>query len=113
LIQNATITAIAPPPAVTSSGGRTEQAPTVLAAGLRCFADEPKRAQMLSLANVVSDASMVVYVPLEAASNIVPQSRITIAIDRLGTQTLQVLHRRDRVKPGMAHAELFLKAVTL
>jgi hypothetical protein len=113
MIQNATITSIAPPPQMNSSGGRTEQPPVTVS--LRCFADEPRRAQKLALANIVSDASMVIYVPVEHASNLVPQSRVAIAIDSLiGSQTMQVLHRVERVKVGgLSHAEVFLKAVSL
>jgi hypothetical protein len=112
-LANATITSIAPPPTVNSSGGRTEQPPVIVS--LRCFADEPRRAQMLSLANVVADASMVVYVPVEHASSLIPQARVTVAIDSLiGSQTMQVLHRVERIKVGgLSHAEVFLKAVTL
>lgn len=111
MIENATITAIAPPPTVSNKGGRTESA--AVSMSVRCFVDEPRRATVLSKANVIADAQAHLFAPgLDLETQLVEQARVTFTIDGCASRTLQVAWAQPRVKAGgLSHVEAILKTV--
>jgi hypothetical protein len=111
VITNAMLHSIIAPPAVTNDGGETHGPPVSI--GVRCFVDAPRRAQLLAKANVVADATAVMYVEgLAQESRLVERARVSFTIDGSVLRELQVIHATPFIKAGgISHVEAFLKAI--
>jgi hypothetical protein len=108
VITNATITNITTAPVADATGKRTFGSGTTVS--VRCFAESPTRNQQLSTDARVSQASLVLYVPID-----VPVSeggRVTVTMDEVATVVYEVTRTIGRSKDGgLSHLEVYLKAV--
>ncbi|HEY1101039.1 MAG TPA: hypothetical protein VGF99_19020 [Myxococcota bacterium] len=113
MITNATIVSIAAAPQRDNDGGMTAAAPA--AADIRVFLDVPRRAQLVALADVVSEATAVMMVPITKAGEIVKGGFVRVRLDKADApdsegRLYEVRHRTDYVKnSSLDHAEVFLK----
>lgn len=115
MLTNATLISIAPPPTVDSSGGRTSAEAVSIC--VRCLLDKPRRAQLLTLANRIQDATDVLYVERKAIgeneSLIVPQARVSVRLENTTANVeRQVIHVETyRLRGRLDHVEAFLKVI--
>jgi hypothetical protein len=78
----------------------------------RVVLTEPTRAQLISLAARIADASAVVYVTHPFSQPLAPRVRLTVTLDGGSAQTLEIIHRIERVKAGgLSHFECFVMEV--
>ncbi|HEX8342223.1 MAG TPA: hypothetical protein VF624_15070 [Tepidisphaeraceae bacterium] len=110
MITNATLISHTTPSVPDARAGRTGGTTLSYAAGTQCCVDEPTRSQLVSLANKVVGMTGVIYVMDDVTPVPVVGSRIVYQLaGAAAPETVEVLHRVDRVHGTQSHIELAVK----
>jgi len=110
LITNATLLSYKSPNVPDANGGFEEGESVDYPADTFALVDEPRSAQLTSLANKVSGITGAIYFPIDVAPPPAVGGQITYRLDVIDTEaTVEVLNCVVRIHEDQSHFELMVK----